>query len=189
MPAAIRPKQEVIERLAEAFRHWGYDSATLARLSEETGLVKASLYHYFPNGKRDMGAAVLQHLGERFMGEVLAPFLAEADPRRAFEILAEKLFAFYIQGRVSCLLELFTLGTARPLFAETVKARLLRLRDALALKAREAGVSADQARKRANRVLALIQGSLVIARGLGEPDAFQQQMDTLAATMLDPQAE
>ena len=185
MPTAIIPKDKVIERLAEAFRLWGYDAATLSRLAEATGLVKASLYHYFPKGKQDMARAVLNHLGDRFQEEVMNPVQQAPDPRTAFGILGEKLYAFYYQGRASCLMELFTLGTAGPLFAATVKARLMSIHEALAALARTAGIPDEQANARAGKALAMIQGSLVVARGTGDPELVGRHMQDLANLMLD----
>lgn len=52
-------KEEVIAQLTKVFRQYGYEGATLARLSEATGLGKASLYHHFPKGKEEMAAVVL----------------------------------------------------------------------------------------------------------------------------------
>lgn len=39
------PKEEVIPKLVSVFRHYGYEGATVSRLSQATGLKKASLYH------------------------------------------------------------------------------------------------------------------------------------------------
>src|SRR5437762_12723369 len=45
--------------LGEVFRAHGYEGATLALITEATGLGKGSLYHFFPGGKAQMAAAVL----------------------------------------------------------------------------------------------------------------------------------
>ena len=37
--------------LAEAFRQYGFEGASLSMLSEATGLGNGSLYHFFPGGK------------------------------------------------------------------------------------------------------------------------------------------
>ncbi|NJR74520.1 MAG: helix-turn-helix transcriptional regulator, partial [Scytonema sp. CRU_2_7] len=52
-------KEKVIVQLTKVFRQYGYEGATLARLSEATGLGKASLSSPFPKGKEEMAAAVL----------------------------------------------------------------------------------------------------------------------------------
>ncbi|MEP7000146.1 MAG: helix-turn-helix domain-containing protein, partial [bacterium] len=48
MPAPISSKDEVLDRLLDTFRDRGYEGASLAELSAATGLMKSSLYHYFP---------------------------------------------------------------------------------------------------------------------------------------------
>ena len=54
MPAPLLSKEEVLARLMATFRSDGYDGASLAELSQRTGLGKSSLYHYFPGGKAEM---------------------------------------------------------------------------------------------------------------------------------------
>ena len=61
MPASLISKDEVLDRLTKTFRTSGYDGASLARLSESTGIGRSSLYHYFPGGKEEMAQAVLAH--------------------------------------------------------------------------------------------------------------------------------
>ena len=186
MPTALFPKEEILHRLTDTFRRLGYDAATLNRLAAETGLVKASLYHYFPNGKKDMGLAVLGYLGDRFQTEVLDPFQAQPEAHQAFGGLVENLSSFYDQGYASCLMEVFTLGSARDLFADNVRQRLSALRGALAAKAEMAGVRPKLAETRATTALTLIQGALVIARGLGQPELFAEQTASLPGLMLAP---
>ena len=61
MPAPSISREEVLNRLTKTFRTYGYDGASLAKLSEATGLGPSSLYHYFPGGKEEMAQAVLNH--------------------------------------------------------------------------------------------------------------------------------
>ena len=44
-------KEQIIPQLIPIFRHYGYEGATVSRLSEATELKKASLYHHFQGGK------------------------------------------------------------------------------------------------------------------------------------------
>ena len=62
------PREEVVDRLTRVFRREGYDGASLARLSEATGLGRSSLYHHFPRGKEDMADAVFEASGIRALG-------------------------------------------------------------------------------------------------------------------------
>ena len=56
------PKETYIPSLMRLFRQYGYDGATLSKISQATGLGKASLYHHFPGGKDQMVEVVLDYL-------------------------------------------------------------------------------------------------------------------------------
>ena len=78
MPTSKVDPDDLIDRLLEVFRTVGYDGATLSKLSQATGLQRASLYHRFPGGKKAMAAAVLAHAGAWLDTHVLAPLTAYA---------------------------------------------------------------------------------------------------------------
>ena len=59
--------------LGEVFRAHGYEGATLALISEATGLGKGSLYHLFPGGKEQMAAEVLADIDAWFELNIYAP--------------------------------------------------------------------------------------------------------------------
>ena len=46
-------KEKIILQLIPVFRQYGYGGTSLAMLIKATGLGKASLYHYFPEGKKN----------------------------------------------------------------------------------------------------------------------------------------
>src|SRR5690606_24002241 len=62
----MRPQKaldkEVINGLTEVFCSKGYEGASLQDLAAASGLKKASLYHRFPDGKKEMADAVFLHL-------------------------------------------------------------------------------------------------------------------------------
>src|SRR4029078_11124737 len=64
MPAPLFTKPEMFSRLMDLFREKGFDGASLADISESTGLGKSSLYHHFPNGKEERGLQALATLGQ-----------------------------------------------------------------------------------------------------------------------------
>jgi AcrR family transcriptional regulator len=147
-------------------------------------LVKASLYHHFPKGKPDMARAVLMRLSQRFGELVLMPMDAESEPRARFEKMCEGLLAFYQGGQVSCILEVFSMGTARELFGEQIRGSFLRVRDTLARALADMGMDLATALSRAEMAVALIQGSLVMGRGLGEPETFARMVRGLPDLLL-----
>ena len=60
MSTKILKREELLLKLFSIFRRTGFDGATLSKISEETGLGKASLYHHFPAGKIQMVEDVLR---------------------------------------------------------------------------------------------------------------------------------
>ena len=53
MARVIAEREDVIPLLGEVFRTYGFEGASLARISEGTKLGKGSIYHFFPGGKEE----------------------------------------------------------------------------------------------------------------------------------------
>lgn len=184
MPAALIPKDDVLDRLTAAFREHGYEGATLARLSEATGLVRASLYHYFPDGKEGMARAVLDRAGEAMQRDVLAPLRGSGTPRERLEAMARGLDAFYRGGELPCLLGLFSAGAGRAPMEAATTAALDEWIRAVASCVAEAGVEPRVARERAEDVVAAVQGALVLARARGSTAPFARLVAELPDRLL-----
>lgn len=175
----------LLERLGATFRDLGYDGASLALLSEATGLKKASLYHRFPGGKEEMGVEVLAEAGRWLGDHVIAPLAGGGTPRERLDQMARELDRFYDGGRQSCLLNLLSVpsgGSGN--FGAAIRALLETFIDALAVVVAEAGYARSDARGRAERAVALIQGSLVLARGLGSTKPFSRMLASLADELI-----
>ncbi len=184
MPAPLISRDEVLDRLTAVFRRDGFDGASLKRLSEATGLGKASLYHYFPGGKEDMARAVLQAAHARFGDVVLAPLKGPGPARSRLRRMADGLMLFYGGGRQSCLLDLFGIGDAQALFGDGLKQGFWALLDALADVLIAEGVAADQARERAEDAVIAVQGAIVLSRGLDDAGPFVRTVRRLPDRLL-----
>ena len=163
-PAKVSDK-ELFERLAEVFRRRGYDGASYAELMRATGLVKASLYHRFPNGKEEMVGAIQSEVDRQFAEYVLAPAVEPGDPMERARQMARRLREFYDSGRAWCLLDTLTLADSRTMLVHAKKSMEFWV-ERFARVGREAGLSAGVARKRAEEAVAAIEGGLVVARVL-----------------------
>jgi TetR/AcrR family transcriptional regulator, lmrAB and yxaGH operons repressor len=188
MPAALATKEEVLDSLTRVFREVGYDAATLSRLSQATGLVKASLYHHFPGGKEDMAAAVLIRANTWLEERVLTPLSGPGTPIERLEAMAAALTTYYAGGRDGCLLGLLSHGEARGLFEAHVRAALQRWSAAIAAVLEDAGLPQHLARERGEDAVIQVQGALVVARGLGDLAPFSRTVlelpKRLVATVL-----
>lgn len=184
MPAPTISKQEVIERLTRAFRESGYQGTSLARLSQATGLGKASLYHYFPGGKEQMAETVLEHVSGWFKDHVLVPLSGPGKPAERLNRMILELSDFYQKGRVGCLLDMLAIGEAGAMFDKPIKGSVLAWENAIAELLVDAGLDEAESRTRAEDALIAIQGALVVARAKGSTDPFTRTLSALPARLL-----
>jgi len=176
---------ELVARLTEAFRNLGYEGATLALLAEATGLQKASLYHRFPGGKEQMAREVLESAQSWIEEHILRPLKGPGDPAARVAAMTHRLEELYDGGRQPCLLN--ALASGRNLegpFAAEIKGMFQAWIAALAAVAVDAGLDKKAARSRAERFVALLEGSLVVARGLGTLQPFRDFLKSAPAELL-----
>jgi len=182
--------EELIERLSHCFRAVGYVGASLTELSEATGLSKAALYHRFPGGKQQMAAEVLTAAGDWYEEHIFAPLRGDDAPAARLRLVARQLDRFYASGRQACLLNMLSAPRSEDSpFATAIKDMFETLISAFATFAEETGHPRDAARARAERVVAMLHGSLVLSRGLGSIAPFRTFLANLAHDLIGPGAE
>ena len=179
MPAPLIPKDEVIARITQTFKKQGYDGASLAELSQQTGLVKASLYHYFPDGKKEMAEAALDAFGASMAEKVIAPLRSEASPRQRLLAMIEGMNAVYDGGDDLCLFALLSVGDTRDLFQAKIKAKVGEVSEALNKTLRDAGLSRSRAASRTEQLIVEVEGALIVSRVLGDAGVFQRTLKRL----------
>jgi TetR/AcrR family transcriptional repressor of lmrAB and yxaGH operons len=178
--------EDLIGALTDVFRTHGYEGASLSQISEATGLEKASLYHRFPGGKEDMVAAVISHISRWFQDYVFKPLEASGRPAQKVRLVAQRLRELYGEGRKSCILDTLSLPGGGPALRGAVRGALKAWLQAFSNIAREAGASGAEARQRAERAIIEIEGSLVLARALGDRKPFFRVMDRLPELLVRP---
>lgn len=184
MPAAKLTRDEALHRIADVFRRFGYEGASLSEISRSTGLGRASLYHHFPGGKEEMAREVLRWLEKVVATELVAPLEATGRPRARLAKWAVGVERVYAGGRKNCILGAMVLGGSAELFgAELARAFEAQL-DALARVLVEAGVGRAEARRRAENALGRIQGALVLGRGLQDAGHFRRVLSELPDELL-----
>ncbi len=179
-------KDEAIALLGEVFRRYGYEGATLARLSEATGLGRASLYHHFPQGKEGMAAAVMERIYGLLQEQMLAPLLGDGSPESRIKAMCASLTNFYHGGENSCFLEVLSLGEAKDILREPIKRTAKAWLDALSQVLTEVGCNEQTARQRAEDALIQIEGALVLARCLEDTTPFLRTIELLPEKLLHP---
>lgn len=173
------PKETYIPCLLRLFRQYGYDGATLAKISEATGLGKASLYHHFPGGKDEMVETVLDYL-ERWMEQnILQMLKSPGDPVSRLQQMCNRVSEVYEGGKQPCLSAILLLGSARDVFHERVKALYRDWIAAIAAVLMTAGLDNAAAMQRGEDAVIVIQGGLILSQGLDNSVPFQRVIEQL----------
>lgn len=186
VPAALMTREEIVHRLREAFRTYGYEGATLARLTEATGLGRGSLYHHFPRGKEEMAEVVLATVADWFDRFVFAPLREEAVPADGVAAMLANLEGFYRGGEASCLAGSLALGEARESFAAAVRRIFEQFIGELTDLGVRVGRSPADARRAATDAVVRIEGALVVSRGTKDMTIFTATLRALPAQLLGP---
>jgi TetR/AcrR family transcriptional regulator, lmrAB and yxaGH operons repressor len=169
-------KETLILQLLELFRRYGYEGATLSKISQFTGLGKASLYHHFPGGKEDMVNAVLEYLENWLEENILKPMREQENISDRLNKMCDRVNELYQGGEQCCLFGVLLLGEARGLFQERIKNSLKLWIEAIAKVLVEAGIEPQIAKEQAEDAIAKIQGTLILARGLDDLEPFQRTL-------------
>lgn len=176
-------RAELLALLGEVFREHGYDGASLATITERTGLGKGSVYHFFPGGKEEMATAVLAEIDAWFEREVFAPLRDGEAPEVAIAGMFRSVDAYFRSGRRVCLVGSFALGDTRDRFGRAVRAYFDTWRSTLATALHRRGHRPAAARALAEDVVAGIQGALVLARAVDDPAVFTRSLARLEARL------
>ena len=184
MPTPLLTRDQLLSRLCDTFRQYGYEGASMTRIAEATGLGKASLYHYFPEGKQQMAGAVLDWSMQWFEKYVFGPLKSTHPPRQRIVAMLDSLTDHYALGQCACLPALFGMAAERELFSETLRTFYQRWLDALAQTLTDSGLARDIAQRRAYDALERIQGALVLARGMKDIRLFANMAQVLPDQVL-----
>lgn len=172
MPRTVTERADALPALAEAFRDYGFDGASIALISKATGLGKGSLYHFFPGGKNEMLAAVLDEIEGWFEREVFTPLEQAREAPVAVAAMFEAVMRYFRSGARVCLVGVMGMAASRDPFGKPIAAYFARWIEALAHCLAGHGVARDRAVILSEEAVAGIQGAIVLARALDDTDAF-----------------
>jgi len=184
MPAALLTRDEVVARVATVLRRSGFAGASLAEISEATGLGKSSLYHYFPGGKDDMAIAVLECIEAWMIERVVGPLRGGGSPRARLRAMLRTLDNYYAGGRDACVLGNLVVGESRTKFQARLAQAFREWIAALRALAVESGVPGAEAQRRAEDAVVRIEGALLVAGGLDDPAPFKRALHHIERDLL-----
>jgi TetR/AcrR family transcriptional regulator, lmrAB and yxaGH operons repressor len=175
-------KQTYVPILLKLFRQFGYEGVTLTKISEATGLGKASLYHHFPGGKAAMAAVALADVNLWLETRIL-PILAideSRSPIDVFQSMCEETSRFFNAGQNPCLWAVLAMEEASDdLFHDEISVAFSRWIKAIAAVLVGVGVEPTLAKQRGEDAVIAIQGALIVSRGLRNYTSFQRVLQQL----------
>ena len=173
-------KQAHVAILLQLFRQFGYEGLSLTKISQETGLGKASLYHHFPGGKADMAAAALTQVNQWLEQDLLPLLAVNQKPIAAFQAMCKEVDRFFDGGRNACLLSvLLCEQSSNELFHEQIHWAFSHWSNAIANVLIQSGVHKTLAKQRGEDAMISIQGALTLSRGLRDYGSFQRVIKQL----------
>lgn len=146
-------------------RSKGYDGSSLNELAAACGLQKASLYHRYPGGKKDIALAVLQFVGQWTEDNIVAVVADQIkSPQARLQLVLKNVDAIYQSGQASCLMRALSMDSGLVLFGEDLKLSMERWIAAFTTLGLAFGLQKESARETALQVMIQIQGSLVVSK-------------------------
>lgn len=174
----------MLGRLMELFRQKGFDGASLADISETTGLGKSSLYHHFPDGKQEIALEVLGHLEAQLEQAVFEPMRSADPPPKKLDRMLDAIDRFYEGGHKACLLERLCASVDASRFRRPLGRAFGTWIEAVQALGVEAGLSRAVARQRAEDLVVRIEGALVVCAGTGNTSVFTRTIRDLRESVL-----
>lgn len=170
---------ELIAASLNLFRTYGFDGVSLKQLSEATGLEKASLYYRYPGGKDEIVMAAAQNAADWFQKNLFEGLKSGGSPQKRIEAVSNRLREFYLGGAKSCVLDILSLPGGPDKLRAALKSVMEAWINAFIEIARESGLTPSLARSRAEEAIVRIEGSLILARVLGDTSPFERTLKLL----------
>lgn len=163
----------------DLFRTYGFEGVSLKQLADATGLEKASLYYRYPGGKDSIALAAAGEAVRWLQTNVFDPLIGSGPPRKRVSLAADKLRDFYAGGLKACVMDVLSIRGASEELQLSLKAAMQTLLNAFAQIAKESGHSSAAARSKAEEAIVHLEGSLILARVLGDTACFDRVLKGL----------
>jgi len=177
MRKAAKSREELIEDLTRVFRQHGYYGTTLSKLTQATGLEKASLYHYFPKGKTQMAEQVFAFVLQKLQETVLQVLESKESAEVKLKNFLDALDIFYNKGTTVCFLTIFSVGEQSTHMESELGKALAHWEALLADVMKDLGL--QEPRKQAAYSLSVIQGGLILSHLKSDQRIFQNNLEIL----------
>jgi AcrR family transcriptional regulator len=180
-------RDRLVETSAELFRKQGYSATGVKQIVTAAEAPFASLYHFFPGGKEQLGAEAIRLSGALY--ELLIPAIFDPAPdlptgvRNFFAGAAEHLRETdYADACPIATIALETSSTSEPL-RQACADVFERWIAAGAARHEDGGLTPEQARELTIAMLAALEGAFVLARALRSTEPLAIAGETVASAV------
>ena len=153
--------------------------ADMADFARDLGVEERVIRGAFPGGRQQIFRSVIGNTCDEFDEVVTAPMASAPTRAEALREAADGLAAYYEGGARHCLFDLFSVPLETDHFTG-IKETAQRFLDALTEVFVRDGKDEASARAKAHRLLAELQGTLVLSRLTGDTALFRAFTDSLA---------
>jgi TetR/AcrR family transcriptional repressor of lmrAB and yxaGH operons len=166
--AASSSRDRAVETAAILFQEQGYAATGVAAVIEASGTPKGSFYFNFPGGKEELGVHALELAGARLARGIGLLARAAGTPREFVASLTAALAlglktSDYSRGCPVATVALETAGSSEAL-REAAAGQLRSWQEAIAGGIAGGETPGAEDRRRAERILMLIEGALIMCR-------------------------
>ncbi len=186
----MRPQKisdtDLIAALTATFRSKGYEGTSLNEIAEATGLKKASLYHRFPKGKKEMAECVFNYINT-WIEEHLFYALADNNfpPKQRLINGLAHIRTLYDEGNETCIFRAFSMQTGLELFEHHINSGMTAWINAFTELGVALNLSPTEANKKAIETLIQIQGALIVTKGLNDISVFNNAIKYIEKQYLE----
>lgn len=186
MPLQKIDEEGLVHEALALFRRQGYHKTTMADVAGACGLLKGSLYHYFPS-KEALALAVMQRVHAHFREQVFRwAYEDSLSPAVCARHMAEETERYFLSSEGGCLMGnlVLELIDVVPEFQEPIRRYFQDWITALLHLFTRSGLPAEQAQFQAENTVAAIQGGLMMMRLFKDPAPFKRaNAETLNMTI------
>lgn len=166
-------REQIIETTCQLMEMQGYHGTGLNQILAESGAPKGSLYHYFPDGKVELGLEAIASSSNKIESRIRAVMAEIDDPVTAVTTFISTLAAQidisgYRAGSPITAIALEAASTNDSL-REACRQAYQNWQDAFYEKLRQGGFSEARSRLLATMIIAALEGGIILSRSQRSP--------------------